>query len=219
MPRAAGDIADGFQPGAAQASGYRAVGAERRHRQRPDRIGFLAFTDDVAMDMTRHRPRAHGSAGDGGADGKALRGQDVAHQPHHRGLATEQMDTAGDVEKQAMRGIQRHQRRETVAPRRNGVQRLGVGGFIGIEDLQLRTDGAGIGQRQANIQAEMGCGVIQRGNLQRIVLLGDDNARISRRGVSAPKLAFDTVDGQARQPQAEDTPPVSRKGAHHISIP
>ena len=112
-----------------------------------------------------------------------------------------------------MRGIQRHQRREAVAPRRNGVQRPGVGGFIGIEDLQLRTDGAGIGQRQAYIQAEMGCGVIQRGNLQRIVLLGDDDTGIvvrifSRRGVAARELAFDAVDGQARQPQAEDTPPV-----------
>ena len=118
-----------------------------------------------------------------------------------------------------MRGIQRHQRREAVAPRSNGVQRLGIGGFIGVEYLQVRTDGAGIGQRQAYIQAEMGCGVIQRGNLQRIVLLGDDNAGISRRGVSAPKLAFDTVDGQARQPQAEEPPPVLRKGTHHISIP
>jgi hypothetical protein len=41
--------------------------------------------------------------------------------------------------------------------------------------------------------------------------------RFSRRGVAA--LTFDTIDGQARQPQAEDTPPVSRKGTHHISIP
>ena len=60
-------------------------------------------------------------------------------------------------------------------------------------------------------------GVIQRGNLQRVVLPGDDNAgRIdalvgrvfNRRGVLACELALDAVDGQARQPQAEDTPPV-----------
>ena len=135
MTRAGGDIADGFQPGAAQANGYRIVGAEREHRQRLDRIGFLAIPDDAAMDMTRNRPRAHRSAGDGGADGKTLRGQHVTHQPHHRGFAAEQMDTAGDVEKQAMRGIQRHQRREAVAPLGNGVQRLGIGGFIDIEYL------------------------------------------------------------------------------------
>jgi len=69
-----------FSPARRRPVVYRAVGAERRHRQRLDRIGFLAFTDDVAMNMTRHRPRAHGRAGDGGADGKALRGQDVAHR-------------------------------------------------------------------------------------------------------------------------------------------
>jgi len=39
------------------------------------------------------------------------------------------------------------------------------------------------------------------------------------RGAVAAKLALDAVDGQARQPQAEDTPPVFRKGTHHISIP
>ena len=90
----------------------------------------------------------------------------------------------------------------------------------------MRTDGAGIGQRQAHIKAETRSRVVERKNLQRIVLLGNNNAGIiarvlafSQRGVALPKLAFDTVDGQARQPQAEDTPPASRKGAHHISIP
>ena len=118
MARAAGHIADGFQAGAAQARDHGRLGAERRHRQRPDRIGFLAGADDAAMGMTGQRPRAHGGAGDGGADRKTLRGQHAAHQPHHRGLAAEQMHAAGDVEKQAVRGIERHQRGETVAPRR-----------------------------------------------------------------------------------------------------
>ena len=54
---------------------------------------------------------------------------------HQRGLAAEQMGAAGDVEKQAVRRIQRHQRREAVAPVGDGVQRRGVGGFIGIEHL------------------------------------------------------------------------------------
>ena len=176
MPRAGGDIADGFQPGAAQAGGDRIAGAERGHRQRPDRIGFLAIANDAAMDMAGHRPRADRGAGDGGADGKALRGQRVAHQPHHRGLAAEQMHAAGDVEKQAMRGIQRHQRREAVAPVGDGIQRVRVGGFIGIEHLQLRTDGAGVGERQADLKAEARGRVVERKNLQRVVLLGDDDA-------------------------------------------
>jgi hypothetical protein len=106
----------------------------------------------------------------------------------------------------------------------------------------LRADGAGVGERQADLKPEMGCGIIERGNLQRVVLFGDDNTgviarvlfwrvcftptgtrfagkRISRLGVAVRELALDSVGGQARQPQAENTPPVSRKGTHHISIP
>ena len=179
MPRAGSDIADGFQPGAAQAGDDCFVGAERRHRQRPDRIGFLALPDDAAVDMTGHRPRAHGRAGDGGADGKTLRGQHVAHQPHHRGLAAEQMHAAGDVEQQAVRGIERHQRREAIAPTGDGVQRADIGGFVGVEHFQLRTDGAGIGERQAYIKTEPRGRVVERKNLQCVVLLGDDDAGIS----------------------------------------
>jgi len=52
MTRARGDIADGFQPGTAQAGIYRSIGAQRGHRQRLDRISFLAVTDDATMDVT-----------------------------------------------------------------------------------------------------------------------------------------------------------------------
>jgi len=133
---------------------------------------------------------------------------------HQRRLAAEQMRATGDVEKQAVRRIERHQRREAVAPVGDVIQCLEVGGFIGIEHLQMRTDRACIGQRQADLKAETGGGIIQRVNLQRVVLLGDDDAWfvvgviLTRRGVRAPELAFDAVDGQARQPQAEDTPRV-----------
>ena len=121
--------------------------------------------------------------------------------------------------------IERHQRREAVAPVGDVIQRLSVGGFIGVEHLQMRTDGAGIGEWQTDLKSELGCGIIQRVNLQRVVLLGDDDAGIivgvlfSRRDVAARELAFDAVDGQARQPQAEQPPPVLRRGTHHISIP
>jgi hypothetical protein len=77
----------------------------------------------------------------------------------------------------------------------------------------VRTDGAGIGERQADVKPKTRGGIIQRGNLQRIVLPGDNDTWIvvgifSRRGVAARELAFDVVDGQAWQPQAEDTPSV-----------
>ena len=130
------------------------------------------------MGMTGQRPRAHGGAGDGGADHKTLRGQNAAHEPHHRGLAAEQMRAAGDVEKQAVRGIERHQRGEAVAPIGDGVQRVGVGGFIGIIHLHLGADGAGIGERQADIEAKTRGRVVERKDLQRVVLPGDDDAGV-----------------------------------------
>ncbi len=100
----------------------------------------------------------------------------AAHQPHHRGLAAEQMHAAGDVEKQAVRGIERHQRSETVAPRRNGVQRVGIRGLVGIVHLHLGADGAGTGERQAGIEAETRGRVVERKDLQRVVLLRNDDA-------------------------------------------
>jgi len=86
------------------------------------------------------------------------------------------MRTAGDIEKQAVRGIERHQRGEAVAPFGNGVQHMIVGGFIGIIRLHVRADGAGIGQRHANRQAGMRSLLVKRENLKRVVLLGDDDA-------------------------------------------
>jgi hypothetical protein len=85
----------------------------------------------------------------------------------------------------------------------------------------MRTDRAGIGERQADLKAEIGGGGVEGKDLQRVVLFGDDNTGtiVSQRVAAQPKLALDAVDGQARQPQAENTPLVSRKGTHHISIP
>jgi hypothetical protein len=77
-----------------------------------------------------------------------------------------------------MRRIERHQRRKSVTPLGNDIQCLGIGGFIGIVHLQLRTDDAGIGERQAGVKAAL-CGrLVQRRNLQCVVLFGDDNARV-----------------------------------------
>ncbi len=122
-----------FKPGAAQAAGDGVIGAEREHRQRFYRLGLAAIRHDLAGDMTRHGARADRCARNRGADGKTLPGQRAAHHLHQHGLAAEQMGAAGNVEKQAMRRIQRHQRRKTVAPGGDVAQRFGVGGCIGIE--------------------------------------------------------------------------------------
>ena len=64
-----------------------------------------------------------------------------------------------------MRGIQRHQRREAVTPAGDGVQRQRIGGFIGVEHLQVRTDGAGIGERQADLKTKACRRIVERKNL------------------------------------------------------
>jgi hypothetical protein len=117
-----------------------------------------------------------------------------------------------------MRRIERHQRREAVAPVGDVIQQFGVGGLIGVEHPQMWTYGPRIGQRQADLEAEIGGGIIQRIDLQRVVLLGDDDARVvgsivdgkrfTRRDAVVDGLPPDAVDGQAWQPQAEDTPRV-----------
>ena len=175
MARARGDIANGFQPGAAQAAGDGDIGAERRDRQRADGLGLLAIGNDFAGDMTRHGARADRGAGNRGADDKTLPGQRAAQHLQQRALAAEQMGAAGDVEIQPMRGIERHQRREAIAPVGDIAKRLGVGDRIGIEHRQFRTDGAGIGERQADLEAETRRGIIERIDLQRVVLFGDDD--------------------------------------------
>ncbi len=133
MAGAGGHIADGVQPGAAQAAGDGLISAEREYRQRLDRGGFPALPDDAAMEVISQGPRTDRGSGDRGADGKALPPQRVAQHLHQRRFAAEQMGAAGDVEKQAMRGVERHQRREAIAPVGDVVQQAGVGGFIGIE--------------------------------------------------------------------------------------
>ena len=75
-----------------------------------------------------------------------------------------------------MRRIQRHQRGEAVAPVGDVIEHLGVGRLVGIEHPQIRTDGAGIGERQADVQAKPRRGVVEGVDLERVVLLDDDNA-------------------------------------------
>ena len=129
-----------------------------------------------------------------------------------------------------MRQVERDQRRETIAPVGDVIKGFGVGDRIGIEHRQFGADSAGIGERQTDLEAAARRDVIEGINLQRVVLLGDDNAgyfslHLSRkrgrkrsirvvksifslRDVLSRKLPFDAVDGQARQPQAENAPPV-----------
>ena len=75
-----------------------------------------------------------------------------------------------------MRRIERHQRRETIAPVGDIIQHPGIRRFVSVEHLDVRTDGPGVGERYADIEADARGSVIQCGNLQRVVLLRHDDA-------------------------------------------
>jgi hypothetical protein len=108
VARARSDIADGFQSGTAQAAGDGILGAEREYRQWPDRIGFFALPDDLPGAIARHRAGTDRCTCNPGADRKTLPRQRFADDLHQRSLAAEQMGAASDIEKQAMRRIERY---------------------------------------------------------------------------------------------------------------
>ena len=187
VARAGGDVADGLQTGAAQAVDDCLIRAERGDRQRADGFRLLTVGDDAAMDMPCHGARTDRGRGDRRTDDKTLQGQGIAQQSEQRGLAAEQMGAAGDVEKEPMRGIERHQRREAIAPVGDVVQCLSIRRFIGVVHLQMRTDGAGIGERHADRKVLARGGIVERVDLQRVVLLDDDDA-----GSIARAMALDS---------------------------
>ena len=142
----------------------------------PTASGLLAIGNDFSANMPRQRAGADRGRGNRGADGKAAPCQRAAHDLQQRALAAEQMGAAGNVEIQPVRRIERHQRREAVAPVGDIVERLSVGDLIGVEHRQFGADGAGIGERQADREAGAHGQIVEGIDQQRVVLLGDDDA-------------------------------------------
>ena len=179
--------------------------------------------------------------------------------PQQRRLAAEQMGAAGDVEEETMRRIERHQRREAVAPVGDVFERLAVSGLVGVVHRKFRTHRARIGERQADGETGTHGGLVEGIEQNRVVVFRDDDVAgslpsplplageaVSHRqmrygwglyphgqsdsrrhphpnpppqageGAQPPPayqlaggvlraLPLDAVDGQVRQPQAEDT--------------
>lgn len=119
-----------------------------------------------------------------------------------------------------MRRIERNQRREAVTPVGDVAERLRIGREVRVEYFQVRTHRPRIGERLADMQTHAFGGFVECMDHQRIVVPGDDDSRfIGFTQPDAAEEALDPIDGQARQPQAEDTTTVQRTGTHHISIP
>ena len=99
-------------------------------------------------------------AGDCGADRKALRGKCCANGFHQCCFAAEQMRAAGDVKQQPMRRIECDQRRVAIAPVGDVAQEFGIGNSVIIDHFDIRTDSAGIGERQTHFESASGSDVI-----------------------------------------------------------
>ena len=123
------------------------------------------------MNMPGQRPRTDRRARDRRADNKALPRQHSAQRFHQRGLATEQMGAAGDIEQQTMRRIEGHQRREAVAPVGDAVQGSCIRHLVGIEHLEIGTDRARIGEWLADREADPRSRIVQRGDDQALLCL------------------------------------------------
>ena len=97
-----------------------------------------------------------------------------------------------------MRRIERHQRREAVAPVGDVVERLAVGGLVGVVHREFRAHRPRVGERQPDVEPGADGDVVDGVKQDRIVLFGDDDARdFIRRGAVDGKLPLDAVDGQA----------------------
>ena len=177
-------IADRLQPGARQRHHRLRGQDERRGRQPRDRLRIASGGHDAAAPEPGDGMRGLRRAGDGTATMQPRSGHPVGDERKQAGLAAEEMSAAGDVEHQPVRGIERHQRRETLAigrkPGQEPLVLLGLGGQGG----QVRDAGARIGQGQAARQAQSDGTAVAFGQFEGPLLARDeDHRRLSRRGV------------------------------------
>lgn len=100
-----------------------------------------------------------------------------------------------------MRRIQRDQRREALAPVGDITKKFRIRDFVGIEHLRVGAYRPRIGERQTGLKSDPGRGIVQRENLQRIILFRDDQAgtRIIQRAASRQET-FQPVGWKARKP-------------------
>lgn len=97
------------------------------------------------------RPRCWGKAG---ANIETLMEEARQDVVQHGALAAEQMGAAGDVEKQAVRPVQRYQRGVAVAPVGKAFEQAPVCFRIGLDNVDRRMHGARIGDAHVAFQVQ-----------------------------------------------------------------
>ncbi len=148
----------------------------------------------------RQRPGRAGRGRDGGAGGEALRGQAAdKRRAHLRGVA-KQMRAAGDVQKQTLRRIERHDRREALAPAGDVIQQFQIGFIFGHTRGKRGDTRARISEREARLESRFARGHVYRGERDAVAVFARrGERRVSRRGAETDQ----PLDRQARQPERD----------------
>ena len=144
------DLADALQADALQREDGVVIEAQGGKRERRDRRGRGADRDDAGQAEAGDGGGGAGRVGNRRAGEEALRLQPGNEIGAQRCLAAEKMRRAGDVEHQAVRRRQGHQRRVPLRPVGDRRKQGRIRGAVLVDDLQRRDHGAGIGERLAD---------------------------------------------------------------------
>ena len=151
-PRLADQLADALQAEPVEERILLAADPERGDRKIGDRLGLRTRKNSAARAVMRKRPGGAGGGGDGAAHLKTLARETVKEVGEERffavimAMAGEKMRAAGDVEEQAVRKIERDERRIAVAPVGELFEERMVGRLVGLGHDEIGDGAACIGK-------------------------------------------------------------------------
>lgn len=119
---------------------------------------------------------------------KALAVKPLSHLIEHRLFAAEEVDAAGDVEKEPVLSAQRDQRRIAVAPVGKAFQKPAIGLRLRLDHLQPGMHGARVGHPHARAQPEGGGRLVEGCDALRVVLAVADGERLAGACALTPRL-------------------------------
>ena len=172
-----------FRPRRSSSASCFAADAERRDRQFGDRLRLAPIRNDAARAVMRQRPGGAGSGSDGAAHFKTLTRETAEEIGEERRLAIvivatrEEMRAAGNIEEQAMRRIERDERRIAVAPVGELFEKRMVGRLVGLLNAQIGNSAARIGEAHAQADSSPLGILVDRDDAQRVLDLCDDGER------------------------------------------
>ena len=198
------DIAERFQAGAIQGEKSFIATFQRRQRQVADSGFFFSRAENATRRKTRQGAGAIRRSRQRDACAKTERSHVLRQSFDKTGFAAKQMGATGDVENQAMRFVQRRQRRIALAARRQARQDLRIRRTVRLGCDEFRQAGARIGQRQAGRKPlAKGSGGQRIKPLRAALLFNQGEGRLVIRRVAPSPGQPQPLRRQEGQPQGE----------------